>query len=188
MAPGSNGWFRRRSPRLSGTLHIRDADGRELVVPLRGRASLLTTSATRLRGHGEVWAVHTTAPAAETSLMIIYGRGGTTDLSGRAGTTDPSRRGGTTDSSRRGGTTGLSSGLCAAGQTIVLDGVTFTWRAPGAPANIVPRQRTAPQGLPRNRRTPPARSSNARSEPVADGGLRSRLRNMVRVVTQATRH
>jgi hypothetical protein len=197
VAPGSNGWFRRRSPRLSGTLHIRDANGRELVVPLRGRASLLTTSATRLRGHGEVWAVHTTAPAAETSLMIIYGRGGTTDLSGRGGTTDLSGRGRTTDLSgrgrttgppSRGGTTDLSSGLCAAGQTIVLDGVTFTWRTPGAPANTVPRQRTAPNGLPRNLRTPPARSSNARSEPVADGGLRSRLRNMVRVVTQATRH
>jgi hypothetical protein len=161
VAPGSNGWLRRRSPRLSGTLHIRDATGRELVVPLRGRASLLTTGATRLRGHGEVWAVHTTAPAAETSLMIIYGRTGAADL---------------------------ASGLCAAGQTIVLDGVTFTWRAPGGPANAVPRQRTAPNSPPRNLRTPPARSSNTRAEPVPDGGLRSRLRNMVRVVTQAGRH
>ncbi|MEU4163790.1 hypothetical protein [Actinoplanes sp. NPDC026670] len=160
MAPGSNGWFRRRSPRLSGTLHIRDATGRELVVPLRGRAALLTTGATRLRGHGEVWAVHTTAPAAETSLMIIYGRAGESDL---------------------------NSGLCAAGQTIVLDGVTFTWRAPSAPVNTVPQQRSAAGGPPRNLRTPPARSSNTRSEPVRDG-LRSRLRNMVRVVTQAARH
>ncbi|BEL02137.1 hypothetical protein Q0Z83_003280 [Actinoplanes sichuanensis] len=159
MAPGSNGWFRRRSPRLSGTLHIRDATGRELVVPLRGRAALLTTGATRLRGHGEVWAVHTTAPAAETSLMIIYGRAGAADL---------------------------NSGLCAAGQTIALDGVTFTWRAPSAPVNAIPHQRTTAGGPPRNLRTPPARSSNTRSEPAS--GLRSRLRNMVRVVTQATRH
>ncbi|WP_433790508.1 hypothetical protein [Actinoplanes sp. CA-252034] len=161
MAPGTNGWFRRRSPRLSGTLHIRDTTGRELVVPLRGRAALLTSGGTRLRGHGEVWAVHTTAPAAETSLMIIYGRAGAP---------------------------ALASGLCAAGQTVVLDGVTFTWRAPGGPANTVPRQRSAPAGLPRNRRTPPARSSNTRSEPDPAAGLRSRLRNMVRVVTQTTRH
>jgi hypothetical protein len=131
LAPGSNGWFRRRSPRLSGTLHIRDTGGRELIVPLRGRASLLTTGGTGLRGHGEVWAVHTTAPATETSLMIIYGRTGAAEL---------------------------ASGLCAAGQTITLDGVTFTWRASGVPAEDVPRP-----------------------------GLRSRLRNMVRGVTQATR-
>jgi hypothetical protein len=161
VAPGSNGWFRRRSPRLSGTLHIRDATGRELVVPLRGRAALLTTGGTRLRGHGEVWAVHTTVPAAQTSLMIIYSRDSAADL---------------------------ASGLCAAGQTIVLDGVTFTWRAPSAPPNAVPRQLPTSNGLPRNLRTPPARSSNTRAEPVTDDGLRSRLRNMVRVVTQSTRH
>lgn len=161
MAPGSNGWFRRRSPRLSGTLHILDTTGRELAVPLRGKASLLTAGGTGLRGYGEVWAVHTTAPAAETSLMISYGRSGRGDL---------------------------ASGLCAAGQTIVLDGVTFTWRAPGVPPNSVPRQRQAPAGLPRNLRTPPARSSNTRSDQASAVGLRSRLRNMVRVVTQATRH
>ncbi|MEU8665087.1 hypothetical protein [Actinoplanes philippinensis] len=86
------------------------------------------------------------------------------------------------------GADAVASGLCAAGQTVVLDGVTFTWRAPGGPVNAVPRQRPAPAGLPRNRRTPPARSSNTRSEPVPAAGLRSRLRNMVRVVTQATRH
>lgn len=163
MAPGSNGWFRRRSPRLSGTLHIRDAAGRELVVPLRGRAALLTTEATRLCGHGEVWAVHTTAPAAETSLMIVYGRAGHADL---------------------------HSGLCATGQTIVLDGVTFTWRAPGGPANIVPHQRSAPAGVPRNRRTVADRtaaSPNTRSAPARDAGLRSGLRNVVRVVARAAR-
>jgi hypothetical protein len=161
VTSGSDRWLRRRSPRLSGTLHIRDATGRELAVPLRGKASLLTAGGTGLRGYGEVWAVHTTAPAAETSLMIIYGRTGAADL---------------------------ASGLCAAGQTIVLDGVTFTWRAPGVPANSVPRQRPAPAGLPRNLRTPPVRSSNTRSDQLPAGGLRSRLRNMVRVVTQAARH
>jgi hypothetical protein len=161
VTPASSRWLRRSSPRLSGTLHIRDATGRELAVPLRGKASLLTTGGTGLRGYGEVWAVHTTAPAAETSLMIIYGR---------TGVSEP------------------ASGLCAAGQTIVLDGVTFTWRALNIPTNGVPRQRPAPTGLPRNLRTPPARSSNVCTDQIPAGGLRSRLRNMVRVVTQAARH
>jgi hypothetical protein len=162
MAPGSNGWFRRRTPRLSGTLHIRDETGHELVVPLRGRAALLTAGGTGLRGYGEVWAVHTTAPAAETSLMIVYSR----DESAKE----------------------LASGLCASGQTIALDDVTFTWRAPSAPPNGIPQQRPAAVNLPRNLRTPPARTTNTRGIPASTGGLRSRLRNMVRVVTQATRH
>ncbi|MEU4619852.1 hypothetical protein AB0G04_07720 [Actinoplanes sp. NPDC023801] len=162
MAPGSNGWFRRRTPRLSGTLHIRDDTGHELVVPLRGRASLLTAGGTGLHGYGEVWAVHTTAPAAETSLMIAYSR----DESAKE----------------------LASGLCAAGQTIQLDDVTFTWRVTSPSPNVIPRQRAATSNLPRNLRIPPARTTNTRGAPADDGGLRSRLRNMVRVVTQATRH
>jgi hypothetical protein len=164
MVPQTNGWFRRKAPRLSGTLHIRDTNGHELVVPLRGRASLLTADGTGLRGHGEVWAVHTTAPAAETSLMIIYGREESAE--------------------------DLESGLCAAGQTILLDEVSFTWQVPSRQTKRpnVPRPRSAVTEPPRNLRMPPARATNARAEPIPAGGLRDRLRNMVRVVTQASRH
>ncbi|MEV0895496.1 hypothetical protein [Actinoplanes sp. NPDC049802] len=121
-------------PRLSGTLHIRDVTGRETAVPLRGRASLLTAGGTGLRGYGEVWAVHTTAgsPAAETHLMIVYGRG-------------------STEGERK-------SGLCAAGETIVLDGVRFTWRAPSAPAasTRVPQPRPPAANVPRRFESPSA--------------------------------
>ncbi|MEU8239984.1 hypothetical protein AB0C07_17195 [Actinoplanes missouriensis] len=98
-----SGWLgRRRSPRLSGTLHLRDATGREVAVPLRGRATVLTADGTGLTGYGEVWAVHTEADRAATSLMISYGRDGA-------------------EGDR-------AAGLCAAGETVVLGGVSFTWR------------------------------------------------------------
>ncbi|MEU4690205.1 hypothetical protein [Actinoplanes sp. NPDC023714] len=107
------GWLgRRRSPRLSGTLHIRDAAGRELAVPLRGRATLLTANGSGLTGYGEVHAVHTSPASDDTTLMISYGHA-------------PEVR---------------ESGLCACGETVILGGVTFTWRH--QPATI-PRPRAA---------------------------------------------
>ncbi|MEU4557947.1 hypothetical protein AB0F72_06140 [Actinoplanes sp. NPDC023936] len=97
---------RRRNPRLAGTLHILDITGREVAVPLRGRATVLTAGGTGLTGYGEVWAVHTAAATADTSLMISYGRDGS------AGD--------------------RASGLCAAGETVILGGLAFTWRHPPA--------------------------------------------------------
>ena len=175
MAPGASGWFRRRTPRLSGSLHVRDAAGRELIIPLRGRASVLTGRGTELGGYGEVWAVHTGSTADRTSLMIVYG---------------PAESAGD-----------RHSGLCAAGQTVTLGGADFTWRAavtapsrpdPDAAAlpaqrNRIPHPRTAGPGVPRNVRVPAARGTNTRAEPARIGGLRDRIRNMVRIVTQATR-
>lgn len=157
VGAGFTGRVRRRGrPRLSGTLHIQDAGGYQLTVPLRGRASVLTAGGTGLTGYGEVWAVHTTPSTAETRLMIVYGPGGAPEC--------------------------RQSGLCAAGETIELGGVRFTWR-PAAPA-AVPGQRT-----PRNERMPPAKAGNTRDEPEpAAAGFRRRLRNMVRVVTQSPRH
>lgn len=105
-------WWGRRNPRLSGTLHITDAGGREVAVPLRGRATVLPG----LSGYAEVWAVHTTATGGDTSLMISYGR------AGAAGH--------------------RSSGLCAAGETVILDGACFTWRVRGTP--ILRRREAAP--------------------------------------------
>jgi hypothetical protein len=159
VGAGFTGRLRRRGqPRLSGTLYIQDPDGFELTVPLRGRASVLTAGGTGLTGYGEVWAVHTTASATETSLMISYGPDGSPDC--------------------------RQSGLCAAGATIELGGVRFTWRQ--VPPVTVPRPR-AP-GLPRNVRTSSAKASNTRDEPQPAAGLRRRLQNMVRVVTQPPRH
>ncbi|GGN81488.1 hypothetical protein GCM10010112_58000 [Actinoplanes lobatus] len=136
MASGAGGWFRRKVPRLSGTLHIRDVTGHELVVPLRGRASVLTAGGTGLRGYGEVWAVHTTAgsPTAETRLMIVYGHG---DVEGER-----------------------MSGLCAAGETIELDGVRFTWRAPSLPSasTRVPQPRPPAGNVPRHLERPARRA------------------------------
>lgn len=150
-------WSRRRSPRLSGTLHILESTGHELVVPLRGRAVLLTAGGTGLRGHGEVWAVRT--DHGPTSLMIVYWR--THSVEDR------------------------QSGLCVPGATVVLSGAGFTWRAHPAPR--IPQPRTAATGVPRNLRTPPARGTNTRTEPVHTEGLRGRLRNMVHIVTQTPR-
>ncbi|MFC7528212.1 hypothetical protein [Actinoplanes sp. GCM10030250] len=164
MGAGSSGWLRRRrGPRLSGTLHVRDAGGHELVVPLRGRASVLTAGGTGLTGYGEVHAVQT-APSeeeAETRLMISYGPDGPVD--------------------------GRESGLCAPGETIVLGKVEFTWRKPVAP--VIPRPRPV-ANMPRNLRMPPAKSVNVRDEPEPAGSSRlgRRLRNMVRIVTQPNRH
>ncbi|MEV6300200.1 hypothetical protein AB0M02_12420 [Actinoplanes sp. NPDC051861] len=155
MTVGSSGWLRRRRhPRLSGTLHIRDTTGHELTVPLRGRAAVLTAGGTGLTGYGEVWAVHTTASSAETALMISYGPDGPAD--------------------------GRESGLCAPGETITLGKVEFTWHPPPVPA--VPQQRSG-SDFPRNQRSQPAKSLNLRDEPPA-AGLRRRLRNMVRGVTE----
>jgi hypothetical protein len=140
----ANGWLgRRKSPRLSGTLHILDPGGRELAVPLRGRATVLTAGGTGLTGYGEVWAVHTTADTAETNLMISYGRDGSPEL--------------------------RESGLCTAGGTVVLGGVTFTWRRQTA---AIPNPRTA--NMPRPVSTP--QKANAHPEPA----IASRLSNMLR--------
>ncbi|MEU4426243.1 hypothetical protein AB0F81_36950 [Actinoplanes sp. NPDC024001] len=160
VGAGSGGRHRRRgNPRLSGTLHIQDANGHQLTVPLRGRASVLTAGGTGLTGYGEVWAVHTTPTSTETGLMIIYGPDRSAD--------------------------GRESGLCAAGETVELGGVRFTWRQV-QPATV-PQPR--PAGPPRNLRVPPARRGNSREEPATTGaGLRQRLQNVVRVVTQSARH
>ncbi|WIM94008.1 hypothetical protein ACTOB_006008 [Actinoplanes oblitus] len=118
------GWLRRRRhPRLSGTLRIRDAVGRDLTIPLRGRAAVLTTGGTGLTGHGEVWAVHTDPDATVTSLMICYGR-----------TDSPGDR---------------ESGLCPSGATVTLAGTQFTWHCPttspepGPAAASIPHPRPA---------------------------------------------
>jgi hypothetical protein len=119
MGAASAGRHRRRGqPRLCGTLHIEDANGHQLTVPLRGRASVLTADGTGLTGYGEVWAVHTSASAPEISLMISYGPDGV-----------PERR---------------ESGLCEPGATIVLGGVRFTWRRSGCPGRGRPVSRATP--------------------------------------------
>ncbi|GAA4957729.1 hypothetical protein GCM10025331_55210 [Actinoplanes utahensis] len=106
-----------------------------MAVPLRGRASLLTCGGTGLRGHGEVWAVQTDDTG--TSLMIVYGRTESAD--------------------------DRQAGLCAAGQTITLSEVTFTWRTVVAPQARVPQPRTAITGVPRTLRLPPPRATNTRT-------------------------
>ncbi len=190
------GWLRRRNPRLSGTLRIRDAFGHDLTIPLRGRAAVLTTGGTGLTGHGEVWAVHTDPDATVTSLMISYGR-----------TTSPKDR---------------ESGLCPPGATVTLSGATFTWHCPSVPATTtpatadIPRPRHAESGPPttrmpdstgggtpatrapgngapsagrdqtpiRNTRTPLPRSANARP---ATPNLRQRVQAIVRDLTHPPR-
>ncbi|WP_328477301.1 hypothetical protein OHA21_24160 [Actinoplanes sp. NBC_00393] len=160
MGAASAGRHRRRGqPRLRGTLHIEDATGHQLTVPLRGRASVLTAGGTGLAGYGEVWAVHTSASSPDISLMISYGPDGV-----------PERR---------------ESGLCAPGATVMLGGVRFTWQQ--TPAAVrVPRPRQA--GAPRNARIPAPKTGNAREVPSPAAGLRQRLQNMVRVFTQSARH
>ena len=107
MLTASGKWLRRsRTPRLCGTLRIRDAAGREFTVPLRGRATVVTGGGTGLIGYGEVWAVHVDPSTADTNLMISYGRDEVP--------------------------TGRESGLCTAGQTVTLGGVHFTWHHPAA--------------------------------------------------------
>ncbi|MBB2944233.1 hypothetical protein FB565_003962 [Actinoplanes lutulentus] len=135
----TNRWLgRRKNPRLSGTLHILDATGRELAVPLRGRATVLTAGGTGLTGYGEVWAVHTTTAAADTSLMISYGHDDNADK--------------------------RESGLCPAGDTVVLSGVRFTWRnQPAVPGTPIPRPRDAMPNMPRTAGAPP--KSNASPQP-----------------------
>ncbi|GAA4587268.1 hypothetical protein GCM10023107_05460 [Actinoplanes octamycinicus] len=111
------GWLRRRRhPRLSGTLRIRDARGHEITVPLRGRGAVLTTGGTGLTGYGEVWAVHIDPDGDATSLMICYGRTGAADS--------------------------RESGLCPPGATVTLDGTDFTWHCP---ASTPPRPTRVPQ-------------------------------------------
>jgi hypothetical protein len=140
------GWLgRRRGPRLSGTLHIRDAGGRELAMPLRGRATVLTGEGNGLTGYGEVWAVQVAAGAESTSLMISYGRDGSAEA--------------------------RQSGLCAPGATIQLSGVSFTWRqqtaeiqAPMVPAPMVPAPRTR-AGSPEPSKVPSAQIPTAAPAP-----------------------
>lgn len=175
MGAASTGRHRRRAhPRLSGTLHIQDRNGHQVTVPLRGRASVLTPNGTGLIGYGEVWAVHTAPASAETSLMITYGPDGA-----------PGSR---------------QSGLCAAGATIELGGVRFTWQQTPpvkVPPVKVPPVKVPPVKVPRprvevfpgDRRAQAAKAGNGRAAPdPADAGLAQRLRNMVRVVTQSPRH
>ena len=164
MRGASPSWLRRRrGPRLSGTLHIRDLNGHELTVPLRGRAAVLTAGGTGLSGYGEVWAVYTAPSSTDISLMITYGPDGPADA--------------------------RESGLCTPGETVILNKVEFTWRTPAATSPPIPRPRPAGTTVPRNLRMPPAKTTNARDEPPAStpARLRRRLRNMVRVVTQSTR-
>lgn len=174
---GLFGWMRRRTPRLSGTLRIRDALGHDITIPLRGRAAVLTTGGTGLSGHGEVWAVHTDPDATATSLMISYGR-----------TESPQDR---------------ESGLCPPAATITLSGVSFTWHRPHPSTAEVPRPRsaetsTSPTRVPgntapsaardpgpiRNTRTPKPRSANAR--PTAPT-LRQRVQALVHDLTHPPR-
>lgn len=172
------GWLRRRNPRLSGTLRIRDDLGHDVTIPLRGRAVVLTTGGTGLTGNGEVWAVHTDPDATVTSLMISYGR-----------TTSPQDR---------------QSGLCPPGATVTLAATTFTWHCPTATPHIapstveVPRPRAESPRVPgnsapsasrdpsptRNSRTPHPRSANAR--PTAPN-LRERVRALVHDITHPPR-
>ncbi|WP_436529718.1 hypothetical protein [Actinoplanes sp. HUAS TT8] len=181
---GLPGWLRRRNPRLSGTLHIRDALGHDMTIPLRGRAAVLTTGGTGLTGHGEVWAVHTDPDATVVSLMIIYGH-----------TESPDDR---------------ESGLCPAGATVTLSGASFTWHCPttaaATPSTVeIPHPRTgestaatprgpgnsAPSagrdpGPIRNSRTPrPRAAPNAHP---ATPNLRQRVQAIVRDITHPPRH
>ncbi|WP_229072906.1 hypothetical protein [Actinoplanes sp. DH11] len=134
-----NGWFeRRRSPRLSGTLHIHGAGGQELSIPLRGRATMLTGGATGLAGYGEIHAVHTSAGSDDVSLMISYGHEEATQ----------------------------QSGLCSAGSAVTLSGVRFTWlREAGLvhrPAPIpAPREATSPHTRPTQPAHQPAPAEQA---------------------------
>ncbi|GIE87592.1 hypothetical protein SAMN06264365_106136 [Actinoplanes regularis] len=114
-------WLRRRHPRLSGTLRIREAPGHITTIPLRGRAAVLTAGGTGLAGEGTVWAVHTDPDATVVSLMISYGRTGR-----------PADR---------------ESGLCPPGATITLAGADFTWHRSTGPA----RPQPATIGVPRPR-------------------------------------
>lgn len=120
MTSGTSTWFRRRAPRLSGTLHIRDADGHEAVITLRGRDTLLTAGGTGLCGYGEAWAVNTAPSDAGAGLLIVYGP---TDAV----------------ADRR-------SGICPAGRTISLGGAHFTWRPPAAtsPPPVTPSPPATP--------------------------------------------
>src|SRR6185436_20367892 len=148
-------------------------------IPLRGRATVLTTGGSGLTGHGEVWAVHTDPDATVTSLMISYGR--TEAMADR------------------------KSGLCPPGATVTLAGAVFTWHCPAAtPATVdVPRPRsgesaadsprtpgnTAPSAgrdatPTRNSRAPLPRSANAR--PTASG-LRQRVQSIVHDLTHPPR-
>jgi hypothetical protein len=196
---GLPGRLRRRNPRLSGTLRIRDALGPDVTLPLRGRASVFTSGSTGLTGHGEVWAVHTDPDATVTSLMISYGH--------------------TPAAEDR------ESGLCAAGDTVTLGGASFTWHCPSVaprpvPSGVdVPRPRSAENrpgeigpgetnagaktgpaatrapgnsgpsasrdpGPIRNARMPQPRSANARP---ATPNLRQRVQAIVRDLTHPPR-
>ncbi|GIF14405.1 hypothetical protein [Actinoplanes teichomyceticus] len=144
---GIPGWLRRRRrPRLSGALRIRDAFGLDVTIALRGRDSVLTDAGTGLPGHGEVWAVHTDADATETSLMISYGR-----------TASPASR---------------ESGLCPPGGTITLSGTRFTWHPPAIPPHRTPPPAPAETGAPptgtgappAETSAPPAETSTAPTE------------------------
>ncbi|HWS37785.1 MAG TPA: hypothetical protein VN408_34270 [Actinoplanes sp.] len=156
MSFGMSDWFR-RGPRLSGSLHIRDATGRELTVPLRGRDTLLTADGSGLPGYGAAWAVHTgpqpDGVSAASGVLLVYGPTGSVD-------------------DRR-------SGICQPGRTITLGGVDFTWITGAGvrvPAPRSPARNTAPA-----LRDPRPRTANTRAE----AGLGHRFRNMVRIVTRA---
>ncbi|GAA2856054.1 hypothetical protein Acy02nite_08390 [Actinoplanes cyaneus] len=149
---GLPGRLRRRNPRLSGTLRIRDALGHDVTLPLRGRASVFTSGGTGLTGHGEVWAVHTDPDATVTSLMISYGH--------------------TPAAEDR------ESGLCAAGDTVTLGGASFTWHCPSvaprpAPSTVdVPRPRsggTSPEEI----KPAEARPGEIRPGWTENGGTKS---------------
>ncbi|AEV86334.1 NEDD4-like E3 ubiquitin-protein ligase WWP2 [Actinoplanes sp. SE50] len=117
--PAVPGWWRRRHPRLSGTLHIRDNHGHDTTITLRGRGAVLTPAGNNLIGYGEIWAVHTDPETTTTSLMISYGRSPAPD--------------------------DRETGLCPPGATVTLSGTHFTWHTPSqapVPAEI-PHQRTA---------------------------------------------
>jgi hypothetical protein len=182
------GWLRRRHPRLSGTLRIRDAVGHDITIPLRGRAAVLTTGGTGLMGDGAVWAVHVDPDATAISLMISYGR-----------TESPADR---------------ESGLCPPGATITLAEAHFTWhcpvstrnpvQAPAPAATEIPQPRSgestpatsrtpgnvAPSvsrdpGPIRNARTPLPRSGNTRP---TTPNLRQRVQAIVRDITHPPPH
>ncbi len=170
------GWLRRRNPRLSGTLRIRETPSHVVTIPLRGRAAVLTPGGTGLAGEGAVWAVHTDPDATAVSLMISYGRTGC-----------PADR---------------ESGLCPPGATVTLAGADFTWHRSTGPVHpepttiAVPRPRPAEStpatgrapgnaapsvsrdpGPIRNIRTPLARAAN--TYPVTPT-LRQRVQAIVR--------
>lgn len=181
MDSGANAWFRRRGPRLSGSLHIRDASGREVIVPLRGRDTLLTADGSGLPGYGAAWAVRT-GPGpmgAGDSLMIVYGPTASVD--------------------------DRCSGMCPAGRTVTLGGADFTWIT-GTGARVPAPRSTARNSSP-TLRSAQRRATNIRASldggpgigagtgrraetAAAPGinradGLGHRLRNMVRIVTRA---